>query len=165
MAGSLNKWMGIGRLGKEVDLRYSQGGKPIANFSIATEESWVDQTTNERKSMTEWVKCVAFGTLATNCSKLLSKGKLCYVEGRLQTRSWDDKDGVKRYTTEVVLNTMKVLSPKDSAESSAKEEGPAADDVSGGGGDSFDDIPFIQSGLIVTAGLLGKLLFLTTGLI
>lgn len=163
MAGSLNKFMGIGRLGKDVELRHATNGKAVANFSIATEESWIDQTTNERKKMTEWIKCVAFGNLASNCEKLLSKGKLCYIEGRLQTRSWDDRDGNKRYTTEVVLNTMKVLSPMDGAGSSVQNQGAGLDEPGGDG--EFDDVPFGIVGMIGLAGIIGKLLFLTTGMI
>ena len=113
MAGSINKVILIGRLGKDPEMRFTPSGKAVTNFTLATNEVWTDQN-GEKQERTEWHRVVTWGRLAENCAKLLSKGKQVYVEGRIQTRQWDDKDGNKRYTTEIVANTMQLLSPLDS---------------------------------------------------
>ena len=110
----LNKVMLIGRLGRDPELRYTPSGLAIANFSVATSEEWKDKNTGEKKERTEWHRIVAFGKLGEICGQYLSKGKQVYVEGRLQTRSWE-KDGVTRYTTEIVASDMQFLGAKDSA--------------------------------------------------
>jgi len=145
MAGSVNKAILIGRLGKDPEMRFTQNGRPVTNFSIATNENWTDQA-GERQERTEWHRIVTWGKLAENCAKLLSKGKLVFIEGRLQTRSWDDRDGNKRYTTEIVANTMQILSPLDeitqqvSAAETAKntDENPPTKTEN----NEYDDIPF-----------------------
>ncbi|MDY6910772.1 MAG: single-stranded DNA-binding protein [Chloroflexota bacterium] len=104
----INKTIIIGRLGKDPEVRYTQDGRVIANFSVATSEEWKDKATGEKKERTEWHRIVAFGRLGEICGEYLAKGKLVYVEGRLQTRSWE-KDGVTRYTTEIVANSMQML--------------------------------------------------------
>jgi single-strand DNA-binding protein len=101
----LNKWIGIGRLGADPEVRYLQDGSMVTNFKLATTEKWKD---NEK---TEWHRIVVFKKLAEICANYLKKGKLVYVEGRLQTRSWEDKE-VKRYTTEVIISNMKMLDSK-----------------------------------------------------
>lgn len=111
MARGLNKVMLIGRLGKDPDLRFTQGGMAVANFSLATSEEWTDKATNEKKEKTEWHRIVAFGKLGEICGKYLTKGKQVYVEGRLQTRSWE-QDGVTKYTTEILANDMQMLDSK-----------------------------------------------------
>ncbi len=112
MARGLNKVMLIGRLGKDPDLRFTQGGMAVASFSMATSDTWTDKATNEKKERTEWHRIVAFGKLGEICGEYLAKGKQVYVEGRLQTRSWE-QDGVTRYTTEIVANDMQMLDPKN----------------------------------------------------
>ena len=107
----VNKVILIGRLGRDPEMRYTGGGTPVCNFTLATDESFRDRS-GERQKRTEWHRIVAWAKLAEQCSQLLSKGKLAYVEGRLQTREWDDRDGNKRRTTEIVINRMRILTPK-----------------------------------------------------
>jgi len=114
MAG-VNKVILIGNLGKDPEMRYFPDGTAVANFSIATSEGWKDKDTGERKERTEWHRIVAFRKLAEICGKYLSKGKQVYIEGKLQTRSWE-KDGVTRYTTEIVANEMRMLGSRDSGD-------------------------------------------------
>ena len=111
--GSINKVILIGRLGKDPEMRFTPSGKAVTNFTLATNENWTDQS-GEKQERTEWHRIVTWGKLAENCAKLLAKGKQIYVEGRIQTRSWDDKDGSKRYTTEIVANIMQMLGPMES---------------------------------------------------
>jgi len=106
---SVNKWIGIGNLGKDPDVRYTQGGDAIANFSIACSESWKDKATGEKKEQTEWVRISVFGKLAEICGEYLKKGSQVYIEGSLRTRKWTDKDGQDRYTTEIRGEVMKML--------------------------------------------------------
>ncbi len=148
MAGSVNKVILIGRLGKDPEMRFTQNGKPVTNFSIATNEVWSDQA-GGKQERTEWHRIITWGKLAENCAKLLSKGKLVYIEGRLQTRSWDDRDGNKRYTTEIVANRMQIMSPIEGAgaeagpgEEVAGEPYQGSDEGSPHSGEEFDDIPF-----------------------
>jgi single-strand DNA-binding protein len=111
----LNKAMLIGRLGRDPEVRYTPDGLAVANFSIATSEEWNDKSTGEKKERTEWHRIVVFGKLGEICGEYLSKGKQVYIEGRLQTRSWE-KDGIKRYTTEIVATDMQMLGTKDAAD-------------------------------------------------
>jgi single-strand DNA-binding protein len=105
---SVNKVLLIGRLGNNPEIRYTNGGTAVANFNIATSENWNDKN-GQKQERTEWHRIVVWGKLAELCEKYLAKGRQCYVEGRLQTRSWDDKDGNKRYTTEVVASSIQFL--------------------------------------------------------
>lgn len=107
MAG-LNKVMLIGNLGRDPEIRYSQQGTAVVNFSIATSEQWNDRNTGERQEKTEWHRIVVFGKQAEVCEKYLSKGSSIYIEGRLQTRSWE-KDGQTHYTTEIVASNFQFL--------------------------------------------------------
>ncbi len=123
MAGSVNKVILIGRLGSDPEIRYTQSGAPVANFSLATNESWKGKD-GQKEERTEWHRVVVWSKLAELASQYLSKGRQVYVEGRLQTRSWEDKDGHKKYTTEVIANTLQFLgsatgagAPKTSDES------------------------------------------------
>ncbi|HDP25949.1 MAG TPA: single-stranded DNA-binding protein [Deltaproteobacteria bacterium] len=141
MAGSINKVLLIGRLGKDPEMRFTPNGKAVTNFTLATNEVWTDQN-GERQERTEWHRIVTWGKLAENCAKLLSKGKLAYVEGRLQTRQWDDRDGNKRYTTEIIANQMQILSPMDSADRSGDAEPDFGPNNGVAGSQEFDDIPF-----------------------
>ena len=104
MAGSVNKVILVGNLGKDPEVRHTQDGKPIVNLSIATSESWRDKSSGERKEKTEWHRVVIFSEgLAKVAEQYLKKGSTVYIEGQLQTRKWTDKDGVEKYSTEVVL--------------------------------------------------------------
>ena len=143
MAGSVNKVILIGRLGKDPEMRFTSSGRAVTNFSMATSESWKDAG-GERQEKTEWHKVQMWGPLAETAAKLLSKGKLVYVEGRLQTRSWDDKDGSKRYTTEIVANQMTLLGDKgEGGDNSEKPNNPEKPESSGGlSPDDLDQIPF-----------------------
>ena len=104
----INKWIGIGNLGKDPEVKYTGGGQAVTNFSIACNEKWKDKTSGEMVERTEWVSLVFWGRLAEICGEYLSKGSQIFVEGRLQTRSWE-KDGVTKYMTEVVVSEMKML--------------------------------------------------------
>ena len=104
MAGSVNKVILVGNLGKDPEIRRTQDGRPIANLSVATSESWRDKTTGERKEKTEWHRVVVFNEgLCKVIEQYLKKGAKVYIEGQLQTRKWTDKDGVEKYSTEIVL--------------------------------------------------------------
>jgi single-strand DNA-binding protein len=105
---SVNKVILLGRLGQDPEIRYTPTSAAVCNFSIATSESWTDKA-GEKKEKTEWHRIVVWGKLAELCNQYLSKGRQVFVEGRLQTRSWDDKDGTKRYTTEIVANTVQFI--------------------------------------------------------
>lgn len=100
---SINKFIGIGNCGQDPQINHTDDGKTIANFSLGMSESWKDKNTGEKKQKTEWIKVVVFGGLANVVQNYVKKGSKVYVEGSLQTRKWADKDGVEKYTTEVVL--------------------------------------------------------------
>lgn len=106
---SLNKVMLIGHLGSDPELRYTPGGAAVANFNLATNERWTDKN-GQSQEKTEWHRIVVWGKQAENCGKYLKKGRQVYIEGRLQTRDWEDKDGNKRYTTEVRADNVQFLS-------------------------------------------------------
>jgi single-strand DNA-binding protein len=112
----INKAILVGRLGSDPEVRYTPSGMAVANFNIATNEKWKDKGSGEMKERTEWHRIVAWGRLGEICGEYLAKGKMVYVEGRLQTRSWE-KDGVTRYTTEIVAQEMKMLDAKDGSDS------------------------------------------------
>lgn len=103
MAGSVNKVILVGNLGRDPEVRTLQNGGKVANLSVATAESWKDKATGEKKEKTEWHRVVIFGALADIAEKYLQKGSKVYVSGSLQTRKWSDKDGSEKYSTEVVL--------------------------------------------------------------
>ena len=113
MAG-INKVILVGRLGKDPEMRYTPDGTAVANFTIATSEDWKDKATGEKKERTEWHRIVAWRRLGEICGQYLTKGREVYVEGKLQTRSWE-QDGVTRYMTEVVASTVQFLGSKDDA--------------------------------------------------
>jgi single-strand DNA-binding protein len=117
MARSLNKVMLIGNLGRDPEMRYTPGGEPVVSFSIATTRTWIDQASNERREATDWHNIVAWRRLAETCHRFLRKGSLVYLEGRLETRSWDDRDtGKKMYRTEVILDEMNMLDSRRDSE-------------------------------------------------
>ncbi len=115
--GSLNKVMLIGNLGRDPEVRYTQAGHPVANFPIATTERFTDRQ-GQRQERTEWHDIVAFDRFADLAQNYLKKGKSVYIEGRLQTRSWEDPQGQKRYRTEVVTTSMQFLDSRPSNEGS-----------------------------------------------
>ena len=108
--GALNKVMLIGNLGSDPEIRYTASGQAVANFNIATTEVYTNKD-EEKQELTEWHRIVAFGRLAEICGEYLSKGRMVYVEGSLRTRSWEDKEGRKRWTTEVFAQSIKMLGP------------------------------------------------------
>jgi single-strand DNA-binding protein len=99
--GSVNKVILVGNLGRDAELRYTPGGAPVATLNLATTEVWNDKTSGQKQEKTEWHRIVLWGKSAESLAEYLTKGKQIYIEGRLQTRQWDDKDGNKRYTTEI----------------------------------------------------------------
>ena len=107
MAG-INKVIVLGHLGKDPEIKYLTSGQAVANFSVATSEEWKDKQTGEKRQKTEWHRIVAWGRLGEVCGEYLHKGKQVYIEGKLQTRSWE-QDGITRYMTEVVAQTMQML--------------------------------------------------------
>lgn len=169
MAG-VNKVILIGNLGKDPEVRYTAGGQSVANFNIATSESWNDKQ-GQKQERTEWHRIVVWGKQAEHCGEYLSKGRQVYVEGRLQTREWTDKEGRKQYTTEVVATNITFLGGGEKGGGARRSGGAPADDFGppppgfeepsgggggssgggssrggssggGGGGPSDDDIPF-----------------------
>lgn len=114
----LNQCNFIGRLGQDPDLHHTEAGKTIANISIACSESWKDKQSGEKKEKTEWVRGVAFGKLAEIIGEYLHKGSQIFISGKMQTRKWEDKDGNDRWTTEIVINEMKMLGSKGDNSSS-----------------------------------------------
>jgi len=141
----INKAILIGRLGSDPEIRYTPSGVAVANFSVATSEEWKDKDTGEKKERTEWHRIVAWRRLGEICGEYLSKGKQVYVEGRIQTSSWEDKDGNKRYKTEIVANDVQFLGSRDMSDSARSQGGTGG----GGGfqgapgpGPADDDIPF-----------------------
>ena len=106
----LNQCNFIGRLGNDVEIRYLPDGKAAASISIGCSEKWKDKQTGEQKERTEWVRCVSFGKLAEIMGEYLRKGSLVYVSGKMQTKKWQDQSGQDRYTTEIVVSEMKMLS-------------------------------------------------------
>jgi single-strand DNA-binding protein len=142
MANGLNKAILIGNLGRDPEVRYTPSGLAVANFSIATSEAWTNKE-GEKETRTEWHRIVAFGKLGEICGEYLAKGKQVYIEGRIQTRDWEDKEGIKRYTTEIVASQMLMLGTKDSGDTYR----PSSPDTGGGPaspvqGPEDDDIPF-----------------------
>ena len=109
MARGINKAIVVGNLGRDPEVRYSANGNAIANVTIATTDSWKDRQSGERQEKTEWHRVVFFGRLAEIAGEYLKKGSQVYVEGRLQTRKWEDRDGNERYTTEIVAADMQML--------------------------------------------------------
>jgi single-strand DNA-binding protein len=142
MAGSVNKVILVGNVGRDPEVRSAQDGSKIVNFSVATSESWKDKTSRERKDRTEWHRVVIFNpNLAEICEKYLHKGSKVYIEGQLQTRKWQDQSGVEKYTTEVVLSRFKgeltLLDSRSSDGSNIAENFANAETIA-----VDDDIPF-----------------------
>ena len=138
MAG-VNKVILVGRLGRDPEVRYTPSGTAVANFSIATSEQWTNKD-GEKQERTEWHKIVAWKRLGEICGEYLHKGSQIYIEGRLQTRDWEDRDGNKRYTTEVVAQNMQMLGSagKEGRAETTDERFPVEEPVTV----PEDDIPF-----------------------
>jgi single-strand DNA-binding protein len=130
---SVNKVILVGRLGQNPEVRYTPSGAAVANFSVATNESWTDKS-GQKQERTEWHRVVVWGKLAELCAQYLAKGRQCYLEGRLQTRQWQDKDGQTKYTTEVQAQTVQFLGggAREGAEFNQDQQGHA------GGGGGYD---------------------------
>jgi single-strand DNA-binding protein len=142
----VNKVILVGRLGKDPEVRNLENGATVANFTMATSENYKDKTTGEKKEVTEWHNIVVWRALAEIAQKYLHKGDMVYIEGKLRTRSWE-KEGVTRYTTEVVADNMTMLSPKGSGGGSggysSSESGPSESVRTGVATDAnTDDLPF-----------------------
>jgi len=145
MAG-VNKAILIGNLGRDPELRYTQGGQAVTNFSLATTESWNKRDGSGREEKTEWHRIVAWGKTAELCAEYLSKGRTVYIEGRIQTREWENKDGQKQRTTEIVAQTVQFLGgPRGGSGGAPRSSaGAPAGAPEGGGhpGPPPDDVPF-----------------------
>src|SRR5262245_57167836 len=147
MAKSVNKVILVGRLGRDPELKYTASGTPFCRFSMATDDSWNDKGTGERQERTEWHNIVAWDRLAEICNQYLTKGKLIYIEGSLQTREWDDQEGNKKKTTEIRARDMVMLSSSGDA-AGGQRRAASAEAAAGGGPSSatstitYDDIPF-----------------------
>jgi len=135
---ALNRAEIIGNLGSDPELRSTPGGNSVCNFSIATNESWVDKA-GTKHDETEWHRIVVWGKMAETCAKFLSKGRQVFVEGKLKTRSWEDKEGRKCYTTEIVARNVQFLGSKDGGGGSRP---PAPSDADAPPMDMDGDIPF-----------------------
>jgi single-strand DNA-binding protein len=135
---SINKVILIGNLGADPELRHTATGTTVANFSLATKDAWTGKDGN-KEERTEWHRIVAWGRLGEICGEYLTKGKQVYVEGRLQTQSWEDKDGKKRYTTEVVAQTLQMLGSAGERITAEKESDRNDHQPDG---TILDDIPF-----------------------
>jgi single-strand DNA-binding protein len=151
MAKSVNKVILVGRLGKDPELKYTASGTPFCRFSMATDDSWNDKGTGERQERTEWHNIVVWDRLAEICNQYLTKGKLIYIEGSLQTREWDDQEGNKRRTTEVRARDMVMLSGGAGESGGGAQRRTASAEMGGSGSSTTpahtstitdDDIPF-----------------------
>ncbi len=156
----INKVILVGNLGRDPEIRYTQSGDPIANINLATSESWKDRNTGETRENTEWHRVVMFRGLAKVAEDWLKKGQQVYIEGRLQTRKWQDQSGQDRWTTEIIANDMQMLGGRggtgggagddyDQSAPSRPTSGPATNPREGGSqqpkgafDDFDDDIPF-----------------------
>ena len=155
---SVNKVILLGRLGQDPELKYTPGGAPVCNFSLATTEAWTDKQ-GAKQEKTEWHRVVVWGKLAELCNQYLAKGRQAFLEGRLQTRSWDDKDGNKRYTTEILASTVQFIGGATASNnnergavdnSNSYNQGPTNNDqghnqeyqISNDASFAADDIPF-----------------------
>ncbi len=148
---SVNKVILLGRLGQEPELKYTPSGAAVCNFSLATSETWNDKNSGQKQERTEWHRVVVWGKLAELCNQYLAKGRQAFVEGRLQTRSWEDKTGQKRYTTEINATTVQFIGGQAGAGSSSYDSQaggqmnnePAQEyNIAADANFASDDIPF-----------------------
>lgn len=148
MARGVNKVILIGNLGADPDVRFTPNGNPVAALNVATSESWTDKNTGQRQDRTEWHRVVVFGKLAEICQQYLRKGSKVYLEGKLQTRKWQDQQGQDRYTTEIVVDgfsgQIQMLDSRNEGGIPQQHQGgypnqQQSQPQAGGGYDSFDD--------------------------
>ena len=149
---SVNKVIVVGNLGKDPETRFLPDGKAVCNFSVATTDTWKDKATGEKKEATEWHRVSSFGRLAEICGEYLKKGSQVYIEGKLRTRKWQDKEGQDRYTTEIIADAMQMLGSRsgmgggepraEMREPPAAGESRPAKKPAGQFQDMDDDIPF-----------------------
>ena len=152
MAKSVNKVILVGRLGKDPELKYTASGTPFCRFSMATDDVWNDKTSGERQEKTEWHNIVVWDRLAEICNQYLTKGRLVYIEGSLQTREWDDQEGNKRRTTEIRARDMVMLGSGPGEGAGGQRRATSAEGVASSAGVAAtasststitdDDIPF-----------------------
>jgi len=135
---SVNKVILVGNLGSDPEMRYMQNGDPVCNFQIATSESWKDKNTGEKKESTEWHRIVLYKKLAEIAGEYLKKGSSVYIEGKLKTRKWQDKNGVDRYTTEIHCSEMKMLGDRKESDPARHQSQKPVTDFTG----LEDDPPF-----------------------
>lgn len=142
MAGrSINKVILIGNLGQDPELRYTSSGTAVATFSLATNESWKDHDGNIQER-TQWHNIIAWKKAAEICGEYLKKGARIYIEGRLQYRNYDDKNGVKRYVTEIVLDQILMLDSRNAGGGNNNNEAVPPPPIEGSSADKVDDLPF-----------------------
>ena len=122
---SLNKVVLLGNLGRDVEMRYTASGEAVANLAVATSSEWKNRETGDKEQATEWHRCVAFGKLAELIGQYCHKGSAVYLEGKLRTRKWDDKEGATHYTTEVVLDEFINLDKREAGQSESAAPSPA----------------------------------------
>ena len=149
MARGVNKVILVGNLGKDPEVRYMPNGNAVANITLATSESWKDKTSGEQQEKTEWHRVVMFRRLGEIAGEYLKKGSQVYIEGKLQTRKWQDNSGNDRYTTEIVADQMQMLDSRGGSSANFSDESksapamaPAPAAAAAAGGDFDDDIPF-----------------------
>jgi single-strand DNA-binding protein len=147
MARGINKVILVGNLGADPETRYMPSGSAVTNLSVATSESWKDKQTGEQKERTEWHKVAMFNRLAEVAAEYLRKGSQVYIEGKLRTRKWQDRDGNDRWTTEIIADEMQMLGGRGGGGGSApmgsgQDSGPPSSPPQTGPDDFDDDIPF-----------------------
>lgn len=138
----VNKVIILGKLGQDPELKHTPNGAAVCNMSIATSEKWKDKTSGEAKSETQWHRVVVWGKMAELCNQYLAKGRDAYVEGKLQTRSWEDKDGNKRYTTEINATTVQFIGGQDRAASNGADNSNQDVNTKSDANFATDSIPF-----------------------
>ena len=138
---SVNKVILLGNLGEDPDLKYTPGGQAVVNMSLATSRKWKDKN-DEKREETEWHKIVAWGKLAEICGEYLKKGSSVYVEGRLQTRKWEDKEGIDRWTTEINIFELQMLGKKGEGDGGGNREPRPPQDDAPETFEADDDLPF-----------------------
>lgn len=137
----LNRVMVIGRLGKPVEVKYSQSGTAVASLTVATDESYTDKQ-GQRQSVTEWHRVIVYGKTAENCGQYLDKGSLVFVEGRLRTRKWTDRAGQERYTTEINADRVQFLDRRQDAQQAAPAQRQMPTQAQTTTNDGWDEVPF-----------------------
>lgn len=140
---AINKFIGIGNLGRDPEMRFMPNGNAVCNFSIAISEKYKDKTTGEAKELTEWVNIAAFGRLAEICGEWLKKGQTVYVEGKLKTEKYTDKNGIEKYQTKVILEKMQMVGGKSEGKPTSNQQSAPQPSSKDSSFDDMDDlIPF-----------------------